>query len=242
MAKKMTATRKIAIVVGLFYLTANIAGPIAYSFELPILNAPNYLTKIAANETKILFAALLELSMAVAVAGIAIAVYPVLRKQSASIAIGFVAARIIEALIFVISILSLLSMLTLSHEFIAAGAPQDSFFHTAGELILALRDWSGHVILDVAIFPLAALMFYSVLYRSNLVPRWLSGWGLIGAVLYWVAGPLVMFELLTPLSTLHIALQAPLGLQEMALALWLIVKGFNVITSASVPETQLSTD
>ena len=90
------------------------------------------------------------------------------------------------------------------------------------------------MILDVAIFPLGAVILYSVFYRERLVPRWLSGWGLIGAVLYWVAGLLVMFDVITPLETPHIMLQAPLGLQEMVLAIWLIAKGFSADALASV--------
>ena len=136
-------------------------------------------------------------------------------------------ARVVESVIFILGVISLLALVTLSHAFVQAGAPAASYFETAGELLLAVRDWAGHVVLDVAVFPLGALMFYSVLYQSRLVPRWVSGWGLIAAILYWASSLLVMFSLVIPLSTIHIALQAPLGLQEIALAVWLIVKGFN---------------
>ena len=165
--------------------------------------------------------------MAVADAGIAIAAYPVLKTRNVSVAIGYFGARIVESLIFSISAISLLLLVTLSHEFVQAGAPDASYFHTLGELLLAVRNRAGHVVLDVAVFPLGALAFYYVLYQSKLVPRWLSGWGLIVIVLYWASSLLVMFDLIAPLSTGHIVLQAPLGLQEIALAVWLIVKGFN---------------
>jgi hypothetical protein len=95
-------------------------------------------------------------------------------------------------------------------------------------------EWAGHVILDVAIFPLGAVILYAVFYRFRLVPRWLSVWGLAGAVLYWVAGLLVMFDVIEPLESVHIMLQAPLGLQEMVLAIWLIAKGFEADALASV--------
>jgi hypothetical protein len=180
-----------------------------------------------------LIGALLVLVMAVADAGIAIAAYPVLKKRNVSVAIGYFGARIVESLIFCVSAISLLLLVTLSHEFVQAGAPDATYFHTLGELLLAARDWAGHVVLDVAVFPLGALAFYYVLYQSKLVPRWLSGWGLIAAVLYWAASLLVMFALIIPLSTGHIVLQAPLGLQEIALAIWLIVKGFNPSAIAS---------
>jgi hypothetical protein len=82
------------------------------------------------------------------------------------------------------------------------------------------------------------MAFYAVLYRFKLVPRWVSGWGLVAALLYWASSLLVMFHLIAPLSTGHIALQAPLGLQEIALALWLIVKGFNLSAVTAGPAAQ----
>lgn len=227
---KMTAR-----MVGAFYIAATVAGIVGLAFSDPIVGASDYLTKISAHENQVLIGALFELIMAVAVAGIAIAVYPVLRQRNASIAVGYVGARIVESMLFLIGVISLLLLVTLSREFVKAGSPDASYFHTIGELLLAVRDWGGHVILDVAVFPLGALIFYSLLYQFKLVPRWVSGWGLIGAVLYWSAGVLVMFDLIEALSTPQILLQAPLGLQEIALAVWLIVKGFN--TPAIAAET-----
>jgi hypothetical protein len=230
---KMNTSRKIAIIVGVFYIAATVAGLLSVVFTEPTLNAPDYLISVSANENQVIIGALLELIMAVAVAGIAITVYPVLRKHNVSIAIGYVGARIVEGVIFIIGVISLLTLLTVSQEFVKAGAPDASYFQTLGELLLASRDWGGHVVLDVAVFPLGALIFYYLLYQSKLIPRWLSGWGLIGAILYWAAGLLVMFALISPFSTIHVVLQAPLGLQEMVFAVWLIVKGFNPSAIAS---------
>jgi hypothetical protein len=235
----MNADKKTGRIVGALYIIATVAGMVGVgAFSGPVLDAPDYLTGAAANDTQVILGAFFELIMAVAVAGIAIAVYPVLKKHNVSIAIGYVAARVVEGVIFIIGVISVFTLLTLSREFVAAGAPDASYFQTSGELLLAVRDWGGHVVLDVAVFPLGALLFYSVLYRARLVPRWISGIGLIGAVLYWVASLFVAFDLIQPLSTVHVALQAPLGLQEMALAVWLIVKGFS--QSASSANAQLS--
>jgi hypothetical protein len=138
-------------------------------------------------------------------------------------------------MIYIVGVISLLSLLTLGQEYVLAGSPANTYFQTIGELLLAGRDWGGHVILDVAVFPFSACMLYSLLYQSKLVPRWLSAYGLVGALLYWIAGLMVMFDLIIPLSTVHVILQAPLGIQEIVFALWLIVKGFNspVITAGS---------
>jgi hypothetical protein len=229
----MNTSRKIAIMVGVFYIVATVAGMLSLPFTQPILDAPDYLINVSANEVQVILGALGELILAVAVAGIAIAVYPVLKKHNSSIAIGYFGARIVESLILMIAVISLLTLLTLSQEFVKAGAPDASYFQTLGALLLAVRDWGGHVVLDVAVFPLGALIFYYLLYQAKLIPRWLSGWGLVGAILYWAAGLLVMFALITPFSTPHIVLQAPLGVQEVVLAVWLIVKGFNPSAIAS---------
>ena len=229
----MDTSRKNAIIVGVFYIVATVAGMLSLPFTEPALNAPDYLVNVSASENQVLIGALIELIMAVAVAGIGITVYPVLRKYNVSSAIGYFGARIVEGVIFFIGVISLLTLLTLSQEFVKAGAPDASYFQTSGELLLAARDWGGHVVLDVAVFPLGALILNYLLYQSKLIPRWLSGWGLIGAILYWAAGLLVMFALINPFSTIHVGLQAPLGFQEMVFAVWLIVKGFNPSTIVS---------
>ena len=170
--------------------------------------------------------------MAVAVAGIAITMYPILRKHNGALALGYVGARIIEGIIFIVAVIGLLSLLTLSQEFVKAGAPNASYFQNLGTLLLAARDWAGHVLGSIA-FSLGALMFYYLLYQSKLIPRWLSVWGLIGAPLALAEGLFLMFDLIDPFSTNAILLNIPIGVNEMVLAVWLIVKGFNSSAIAS---------
>jgi len=235
----MNASRKIAIFVGILYIIATVAGMLSLPFTEPALNAPDYLVQVSASENQVIVGALLELLLAVAVASIGFAVYPVLRKHNASIAIGYVGARVVEGVIFIFGVISLLTLLTLGQEFVKAGTPAASYFQTLGELLLAARDWAGHVVLDVAVFTLGALIFNYLLYQSKLIPRWLAGWGFVGALLYWAAGLLVMFAIIKPLATTHIVLQAPLGVQEMVFAVWLIVKGFNpkaIVSESAITE------
>jgi hypothetical protein len=79
----------------------------------------------------------------------------------------------------------------------------------------------------VLAFCLGALMYYIIFYQTKLVPRWLSGWGLVGVALLAIAALLVMFGVIAPLSTSQVVLALPIAVQEMALAVWLIFKGFN---------------
>jgi hypothetical protein len=113
----------------------------------------------------------------------------------------------------------------LSHEFVNAVAPNAAYFQTSGSLLLAEFEWNS-ILLDFP-FALSALIVNYLFYKSKIIPRWLSGWGFIGGILFLPGILLGMFNLTDP--TL---LFAPLGLQEMALAVWLIVKGFNSSTIA----------
>ena len=78
-------------------------------------------------------------------------------------------------------------------------------------------------------------MYYWVFYRSRLIPRWLSAWGLVAITSVMVSGLLVMFRLAEPMSTTQIVLALPIGLQEMVLDVWLIARGFNPRAVAAAP-------
>ena len=91
--------------------------------------------------------------------------------------------------------------------------------------------------LDLTAFGLSALILNYALYGARLVPRWLSVWGLVGASLYMAAGAMVLYGL-EPLSTTQVVLEAPLGVQESALATWLIVKGFNAAAVVAAPDAE----
>jgi len=227
----MNSNRKTAIIVGVLFITATVAGILSVVVLDLILDDPDYLIEVSANENQVIIGALLVFIMAAACAGIAISLYPILKKYNQVLALGSVGFRIIEAVLFIVVAIALLSLLTLSQEYVKAGAPDASHFQTLGTLLLAVRDWAGHVPGLIA-FGLGALMYYYIFYQSKLIPRWLSGWGLLGAILWLASALLSMFGQLGPFSTITI-LALPLGVQEMVLAVWLIVKGFNSSAIAS---------
>ena len=228
--EKMNSNRKTAIIVGVLFITATAAGILSLLFTGP-LNAPDYLIKVSANENQIIIGALLMLIMGFAVAGIGIMMYPIFKKHNEALALGYVGFRIIEGVLFIVSVVSLLSLLTLSQEFVKAGAPDASHFQTLGTLLQEEQYWAYHM--GTISFGLAALMFYYLLYQSKLIPRWLSGWGLIGVPLWFAVSLLIMFGSLTGSSVLATFLYLPIGVNEMVLAVWLIVKGFNPSTIVS---------
>jgi hypothetical protein len=228
----MNTYRKTAITVGILFIVCTVASILGPSLAISI-NSPDYLNQLAGNSDQIVTAALLEFIWAAAGAGIAIGLYPLLKKYNGALALGSVGFRVVENVFVLIGTLSLLSLLTLSQEFIAAGAPGASSFQTLGALLLAVRDWQLHVISGLA-FSLGVLMYYAILYRSNLIPRWLSGWGVLGAVLSLAATVLASFTHDFGLESVHTYLNVPIGLQELVFAVWLIAKGFNPSAIASV--------
>src|SRR5271157_107949 len=228
---QMNMDKKIAIIAGVLFITATVASILSLPFLEPI-NATNFLVSISANGDQVTIGALLAFIAAVASASIAISLYPVLKKYNEGLALGAVGFRIIEGVFYIVGVMGLLLLLTLSQEFVKAGAPVSSYFQTLGALLLAGYHWVGNVGSLLA-FCLGALMYYYIFYQTRLVPRWISVWGLLGATLCMVAGMLVMFRLIDPLSTFQVVLALPIAVQEMVLAVWLIVKGFNSTAIAS---------
>ena len=226
----MDTNRKTAIIVGVLFIIGTVAGILCLPF-LGSVNAPDYLIKVAQNENQVMIGALLVLIMAFACAGIAIWLYPVLKKHNEALALGSVGFRIIEGVFDIVGVISLLLLLTLSQEFVKAGAPDSSYFQTLGTLLLGAHDSISNI--SLIPFCLGALMYYYIFYQSKLIPRWLSGWGLLAIIMNLTSALLVLFALIGPFSTVQVVLSLPIFLQEMVLAVWLIVKGFNPSPIAS---------
>jgi hypothetical protein len=219
-----SADRSTARVVGVLFLVGTIAGLIGLSLQESVVGGEDYLAAASAHQDRLATGVLLQLVMGVAVVSIAVVIYPVLRRGTERLAVGYVVARALEAVIYLVGATALLTLITVSEKYVAAD--DASAFAALGQLLRAERDWAGHALLDAAVFSVGALILNAALHRSRLVPRWLSLWGLAGAVAYLASGVLVLYGL-EPLSTPQVVLEAPLGLQEIALALWLIVKGFD---------------
>jgi hypothetical protein len=229
----MDAYRKTAIIVGVLFITATITSILSTVFLGSTLAASNYLTSVSANENKVIIAMIFELIAAVSALGTAVMLFPVLKKTVESLALGYVALRLIENIFYIVGALSLPIILTLSQGYVA-GAFNASYYQPLGNLLLALHDWSiwmGTLIF----FGLGSLTLNYLLYQSKLVPRFLSVWGLIGAALVLLYGLLSLFSL-TPnmISSTLTVLAVPIAVQEMVFAVWLIVKGFNPSAIASL--------
>jgi hypothetical protein len=230
----MNSYRKTARIVGALFITATVASILGtFGFLEPNLSSQDYLISVSANETQWIIGVLIDAINSAAVVAIAVMLFPIFKKFNEALALGYVASRIIESVILIVGSISLLSLSTLSQEYIKAGAPDASYFQTLGTLLLAAYELT-QLIGATIVFSLTALILNYILYQSRLVPRFISVWGLIGVPLMLAAGVLAMFGLMDPFSTIVILLGFPLALNEMVLAVWLIVKGFNPSTIASL--------
>jgi hypothetical protein len=228
----MNTNKKTARIVGVLFIIATVLGALSlFVFLEPSLDDPDYLTNVSANETQIIIGAVLSLIMAFAIAMIPVMMFPIFKKHNEALALGYVVFRVLEVVTGIALVIIYLLLLTLSQEYVNAGSPDASHFQTSGTLLLQADDWINYVM--TIVFSLGALMFYYLWYQSKLIPRFLSVWGLIGATLTLPVGLLCMFGLITELSALGLILALPLALNEIFLAVWLIVKGFNSSAIAS---------
>ncbi|MFP4564223.1 MAG: DUF4386 domain-containing protein [Spirochaetia bacterium] len=228
----MTLHRKEALIVGMLFLLAIVTGVASLSL-IGIADDPEYLIAAAERSGGLLFGALLVLIMAFACAGISIWLYPVLRRHNRSLALGAVGFRIIEAVFHLVTVLSLLLLVTLSRRYLEAGVPEAPYFEILGALLQSTNDWAGGVVGTFA-WLTGAFMYYLVFYRSKLIPRWLSLWGILGVIPSAAATLLSLFGVLDMMSGPQVAMVIPLAAQEAVLGVWLIMKGFD--PEAVLPE------
>ena len=232
MEKETNSNKKTVRVAGLLFMTATVASILSTPF-LASINASNFLTSISANQNQILVGAFLAIIGAFASASIAISLYPVLKKYSQSLSLGAVGFRLIEGVLYIVGVIAIIMLLTLSQQFVTVTVANSGYFQTLGAVLLSGYHWTSFVGGPLA-FSIGALMYYSVFYKTKLIPRWLSGWGLVGALLCILSTILVMFNVIGAFSTAQIVLNLPfIGVQEMVLAVWLIIKGFNSSTIIS---------
>jgi hypothetical protein len=196
------------------------------------VSSPDYLSLMAAHRYEVLLLALSTIFMGLACAGIGISMYPILKPYDETLALGVVGFRVMEGTLQVISAVSLAVLLALSQEFVNSGSPADSFYQPAAAVIKSVREWMNN---GFYLFPwcTGAAIYYTVFYRTRLLPRWLSVWGLLGLLLMLVGALCGMFGLIHAFSPTQMLLMFPIMLQEMVLAVWLIVKGYNPSVSAA---------
>jgi len=212
--------RTTATLVGILYIIGTVAGALSLPLLGSILGAPDYLNRVAANPSRVVLGALLILVMGLALALIPALMFPILKRWNEALAVGYVIFRgALETCTYLALVLCWLLLIVVAQQSVASGAAGTVQLSSLGTLLIKAQDPIAAIV--EIVFSLGALMLYSLLYQARLIPRWISGWGIVAAVLYLASGLAAMFGL-----DLGI-LQLLMLVQEMVMAVWLIVKGFN---------------
>jgi hypothetical protein len=214
--------RRRTTIAGALSLLGTSAGVLSI---VAVLERPDYLALIASHEREILLGAGAQLVMVPAYVGFALYLYPTLKRGDEALSLGFVGFRLIAATFHLVGVIALPLFLVLGDD-VTHGAATRPYLEVAGELLRSGRDLINHVALIVAL-SVGDLLLFRILHRWRLVPRWLSTWGALGAGLALAASSMVLFGLVDVVTPLYLTLNAPLAIQTLILALWLVARGFD---------------
>jgi Domain of unknown function (DUF4386) len=168
----------------------------------------------------------LDFINAIACIGTAVTLFPVVKRQNDGVALGFVTARVFEAAIIVIGVVSLLSVVTLRQDLAGGAGTDDGTLVAIGQSLVAVRDWT--FVLGPSLIPgVNALLLGYLMYRSGLVPRLIPVLGLIGAPLLIASATATLFRGNDPVTVLAAVATVPIFVWELSLGVWLVVKGFK---------------
>lgn len=225
----MASPRRLATAAGVCYLVTHAASIGGLALYGPVLNGPDYITG-QGPDTRVLLGALSEVILVLAIVGTAAALFPVVRRHGEGAAVGYAALRTLEASVITVGVVSLLAVVTLRRQ-LPEGAERASLI-TVDRALVAVHDWTfllgPNFVLGVNTVLIAALM-----YRSGLVPRLIAVLGLVGGPLIFASATAVLFGLYGQLSAWGALAALPVFGWELALAVWLIAKGFKPSAGAT---------
>lgn len=214
---------------GAFYLLTFAASIPALLLISPVLDTPNYILG-AGQDTRVLWGCLLDFVNALAGIGSAVAVFPIARRVSESLALGFVLTRMVEAAVILIGVVALLTVIVLRQDG-ATGADAASLT-TTGRALVEARNWT--FLLGPGFMAcLNASMFATLLVRSRLVPRVIPALGLIGAPVLLSANLLTFFGMNTQTSGWSMLATVPIAVWELSIGFYMLFKGFRPTPSTA---------
>lgn len=220
----MNTDKRTAVIVGILFIIATAFLFVGEAFYGPVVDSPDFLNAAYPGRNSAAAGMLIEFSCILSIALIPVVAFPALRKHSEPLAIAYIVFRLFEAVLFVLVDITKLSLIKVSELYRAAESSSAAAIANIGAVIQAWNQWAW--VFYVFIFAIGALIFYALLFRSRLLPRWISVWGLISAVMISASAGMSMFEFPLP-EAVFVLLVVPIAVQEMVMAFWLIIKGFN---------------
>jgi hypothetical protein len=221
-----------ATVAGVLYITGTVAGVLSKVLSAPVRDAGDPLAAAAERSGAVVTSGLLVLVMGLSLAFIPVVLFPVLRGVNEVLAIGYLIVRgAVETACYVVIAVGWMMIAPLG-EVMSAGPGTAS---PAGLRLGGLMIDSGatSAVVQTLVFCLGAAIFYVLLYRSRIVPRWIALWGLVGIPFYVAADVLAVYGSIGVDSTAQNLLFAPIFVQEMVLAAWMIARGFRPATPST---------
>ncbi|MFF3921827.1 DUF4386 domain-containing protein [Paenibacillus lactis] len=216
--------KRMAKVAGALFLVSTGAYMIGSGILDPLLHRPNFLTHLYSNRIHAVMGSLLELINAIAVVGIAMLLYPILKKHNESFALGYFGSRIVESVLLIISTVAPLILIGLSHHSISAGSAMHPYFEAISNVLLEAHSMLFQMAMIV--LSLGSLLLCNVLYRSRLVPRFLPVIGFIGYAALLASSCLAIVG-----QDIGPVLYVPGALFEIMFPVWIMVKGFRLHTA-----------
>ena len=217
----MSLDQKRARVFGVLYLITFVTSIVALLLYQPVLDHPIGYIAGAGHDNQIFLGALLELLLIIANIGTAVVIYPIVRRQSEELALGYVTARLFECMFILVGILCVVGIVTLRQE--TAGANEGTVAYT----LAAIKDWTFLLGPGWVVGWGNGLILGYLMYRSALVPPRMAWLGLVGGPLIIISGTLVMFGVDHPSGSLQGIATIPEAVWELFLGLYCTFKGFR---------------
>ena len=233
------STRKAALATGILFIVTFITSIPALLLFGPVLNDAHYILSAGA-DSGVILGAFLEVLLIIANIGTAIVLFPILKRQSEALALGFVTARIVESTFIAVGILSVLAVVTLRQGFAGAGGADTDSLLTAGAALVAVKDASFLLGPGFMVGVGNGLLLGYLMYRSRLLPRPWAVLGMVAGALVCASGIAVLFGVIEFGSPWQFIAAGPEMIWEAGvLGFWLIFKGFN---ASPVASTSVTTD
>jgi hypothetical protein len=218
-----TPPRKVALIVGVLFLATFVTSIGALLLYNPVLHPADFMAG-AGGDTRVRLGAALEVVLIIANIGTAVVLFPILKRQNETLALGYVTARLAECTFIAIGIVSLLAVLTLRQK--AAGADPGSLVTDARSLV-AVRDWTFVLGPGFVVGVGNGLILGYLMYRSGLVPRGMAMLGLVGGPLVCISGLAVVLNVIDKGGAAQSIATIPEFLWELSLGIYLTAKGFK---------------
>ncbi|OCA89318.1 DUF4386 domain-containing protein [Pseudobacillus wudalianchiensis] len=222
----MTQDRMNGIIIGILYIAAAATSVIAVIFYQPVLSDQWYMSVANGFQTKVLIGVINDFLLVVTAIGTAVMLFPYIRRWNEHIALGYLCFRFMEAVFISIGLVSILGLLHISKYYEAGSLASEENLFAIGLVLQAFHRWTSMLGPNLML-GLNTIMYSYLLFRTGLVPKPLALFGMATAVLVFIAGLLEMFGVVEPFSTAKGLIALPVGVYEMSLAVWLIVKGFQ---------------